>query len=80
MDPRTKRRLHAQARRQNRRRSTNVFAKLSQEKIQLFKEVCYYNRLLLLFYPLYTSTSPVDRLHVTRALNIPRISEIHFIA
>ena len=71
MDPRTKRRLHAQARRQNRRRSTNVFAKLSQEKIQLFKEVCYYNRLLLLFYPLYTSTTPVDRLPCHQSAQYP---------
>ena len=43
MDTRTKRRLHAQQRRQNRRRSTNVFAKLSQEKIQLYKEVIVYH-------------------------------------
>ena len=39
MDSRTKRRLNAQQRRQGRHHSTNVFAKLSQEKIQLYKEV-----------------------------------------
>jgi len=38
MDPRTKRRLGRQHKRE-RRRSTNMFAKLSQEKIQLYKEV-----------------------------------------
>ena len=38
MDPRTKRRLSSQKRREK-RRSTNVFGKLSQEKIQLYKEM-----------------------------------------
>ncbi|XP_066931221.1 myosin regulatory light chain 2, ventricular/cardiac muscle isoform-like [Clytia hemisphaerica] len=38
MDPRTKRRLNSQKRR-DRRRTTNVFAKLSQEKIQTYKEI-----------------------------------------